>query len=147
MKEKINQKILKLEIKYKRLKDLKEKKSLNKKNKLLLKNIVKKIAKLNQKLFELISNKDKRNLYLHKSTSMYENKYLKFWSNKIKENDDFKIIKTIYIDKKDEKFFNELFERLLLKEEYNIFINDIEYYKNINKLIKQYNPKNEYKLF
>lgn len=148
LEKKLNK--LKKELKYKLEEldlnnDSKLKRKIKKHYKEKINKIKKKIFKENQE--KIKSSKKYNKLYLHKATKLFNNEKLKFWSNEEKQNEEFKIVKTILIDKKDTKFFKELFDRILNKEEYDLFINDEEYYKTINKLIKNYNNNNTYKIF
>lgn len=85
-------------------------------------------------------------MYLHKSINQIDGEHLKFWSNLEKQNDVFKITKVILIDIKHEKFFKDVFNSMLNKIEFDIFIDDKHFTKSINNLIKNYSKFKEYKI-
>lgn len=102
----------------------------------------KKIKKSNDKILSL----DESNvayIYLYKLKS---NKKTKFWSLSLVSSNEFLMNKKYIIEKKDVKFFEKLFRILLTNEEYNIFVNDEDYYKSIKSLIKNYNFNNKYEV-
>ena len=121
-------------------------KKLKKECKNKIKDFDKKIFKLNQKLLSFEDKSKVSNLYLHTSINKIDEKELEFWSNVKKDNEVFKITKTILIDIEDKKFFEQLFKSILNKEEFDVFVDDKHFTKSINKLIKNYSVFKEYKI-